>query len=404
MSLTYTRDNTYQVDLFEKKILNKYFLEYMNNGAFGKFASAGKNSVICLENHQKHAGDTVVIEQYQNQNARLVFDDEQLAGNEQKMIRVSDNVKLNHFRYGVPVFNKTFQEVQLNVDLMAQARQDLLNKMTPIFNQSVIGSFACAFRGAQVDNVLKNLTYSDYVDRILASPLDQLNGGMSRSRVLIGTNYLTTQATMEAALVIGNLPIADHKPSVRQIIEMARLARTGRSKPITGGPQFTSQEAAIQPHSITFKNGYADRKYVLFVSPTYYVELTKDPEWQAQVSRGYMESGDQPTILYGSDYKGMIGGVMIIEIPELDNMLITNAAGNVYAYSILCGAGAVFRPIVGTPQLRMRSDDYDYINGIAHVEVSGIKVPKYPSKSIGVIGNNANLTENGLIHCFAAIS
>jgi hypothetical protein len=117
-----------------------------------------------------------------------------------------------------------------------------------------------------------------------------------------------------------------------------------------------------------------------------------------------MESGDQPTILYGSDYKGMIGGVMIIEIPELDNMLITNAAGNVYSYSILCGAGAVFRPIVGTPQLRMRSDDYDYINGIAHVEVSGIKVPKYPSKSIGIIGNNANLTENGLIHCFATIA
>jgi hypothetical protein len=58
-----------------------------------------------------------------------------------------------------------------------------------------------------------------------------------------------------------------------------------------------------------------------------------------------------------------------------------------------------------TPMFTLRSStDYELYRGLAHNEISGIKVLKYPSKSIGVKGNNTNLVEYGVVHSFTTLN
>jgi hypothetical protein len=104
-------------------------------------------------------------------------------------------------------------------------------------------------------------------------------------------------------------------------------------------------------------------------------------------------------------YKGSIEGVMVIVINEFDKLVITNAEGNTYAYSALCGASAIGLGMGADPMFTLRSStDYGMYSGVAHNEISGMKVLKYPSKSIGLRGNNTNLVENGIIHSFTTIA
>lgn len=96
---------------------------------------------------------------------------------------------------------------------------------------------------------------------------------------------------------------------------------------------------------------------------------------------------------------------MIIVIPELSNLIITNAAGNSYAYSLFCGASAIGFALGDTPKFTFRSStDYELYTGLAHNEISGLKVLKFPSKFFGVKGNNTNLVEYGLVHSFTTLS
>ncbi len=58
-----------------------------------------------------------------------------------------------------------------------------------------------------------------------------------------------------------------------------------------------------------------------------------------------------------------------------------------------------------TPTFTLRSStDYGLYQGLAHNEISGLKVLKYPSKYIGTKGNNTNLVEYGIVHSFTTLA
>jgi hypothetical protein len=296
--------------------------------------------------------------------------------------------------------------LQTKFQLDSDVRSDLLDKADLFNTKRIISQFALAFPGAAaVPNF--DYTYASLTARMLAANLDQAGAGISRSRILLGNNYYTTHATLTAALAVGNLPVNAHKLTVAHIRSLFRLAMTGKSAPITGGggAAFTSTESAIRPYKYATKLGFEDKRYLLAVSPEAYNELAQDPAWQAQVNRGTIENENQPSTLYGSMYKGTIEGVMVMVIPEFTNLTITNAAGNTYAYSALIGASAIGFGMGGTPKFTDRtSTDYGLHYGLAHNEISGMKVLKFPSKSIGTRLNNTNLVEYGMIHSFTTLA
>lgn len=409
---TFDRGNFFQTELFEKNVLIPYLQDYRNVTNFARFMG-GSDAVIYNKMESKGDGDRIVFPLRQTFDPAVAIGNEQLEGNEQELTYVSDMVDVGRIRFATLLTDTQLMSLQTKFQLESDVRADLLSQADMLNTKRILQSFALAFDGGAagvVPNLNQQFSYSDLRARILASRLDQAAGGISRARILIGDpnlgggNCRTTYADLVTALAVGNFPVATNVMNVSHIRQLFNQAATGQSLVITDNT-FTVKESSIRPYKYKTHLGFEDKRYVLFIAPETYNKLAADAVWQAQVNRGVIENQDQPSILFGSMYKGTIEGVMVIVIPELSNFIITNAAGNSYAYSLFCGAAAVGFGMGQTPTFTFRSStDYELYKGLAHNEISGLKLLKYPSKARGVKGNNNNLVEYGVVHSFTTIA
>jgi hypothetical protein len=409
---TLDRNNLFQTQLFEKNVLIPYLQDYRNVTNFARFMG-GSDAVIYNKMENKGDGDRIVFPLRQTFDPAVAIGNEQLEGNEQELTYVSDMVDVGRIRFATLLTDAQLMSLQTKFNLESDVRADLLSQADMLNTKRILQSFALAFDGGAAGispSLNQQFNYSDLRSRILASRLDQATGGVSRSRILIGDpnlaggNSRTTYADLASALLVANFPVATNTMNVSHIRQLFNQAATGQSLTISNAT-YTVKESSVRPYKYKTHMGFEDKRYVLFIAPETYNKLAADPVWQAQISRGVIENQDQPSILYGSMYKGTIEGVMVIVIPELSNFLITNAAGNIYAYSMFCGAAAVGFGMGQTPTFTFRSStDYELYKGLAHNEISGLKLLKYPSKARGVKGNNNNLVEYGVVHSFTTIS
>lgn len=409
---TFDRSNLFQTELFEKNVLIPYLQDYRNVTNFARFMG-GSDAVIYNKMESKGDGDRIVFPLRQTFDPAVAIGNEQLEGNEQELTYVSDMVDVGRIRFATLLTDAQLLSLQTKFQLESDVRADLLSQADLLNTKRILQSFALAFDGGAggvVPSLNQQFSYSDLRARILASRLDQAAGGISRARILIGdpnlagSNSGTTYATLAAALLVANFTVAGNTMNVSHIRQLFNQASTGQSLPISNAT-YTVKESSVRPYKYKTHLGFEDKRYVLFIAPETYNKLASDPVWQAQITRGTIENQDQPSILYGSMYKGTIEGVMVIVIPELSNFLITNAAGNIYALSLFCGAAAIGFGMGQTPTFTFRSStDYELYRGLAHNEISGLKVLKYPSKSRGVKGNNTNLVEYGCLYSFTTIA
>lgn len=409
---TFDRSNIFQNELFMKNVTIPYLQDYRNVTNFARFMG-GSDAVIYNKMENKGDGDRIVFPLRQTFDPAVAIGNEQLEGNEQELTYVSDMVDVGRIRFATLLTDVQLMSLQTKFQLESDVRADLLSQADSLNTKRILQAFALAFDGGAAGinpSLNQQFSYSDLRARILASRLDQAAGGISRARILIGDpnlvggNARTTYADLTTALAVGQFPVATNTMNVSHIRQLFNQAATGQSLPITN-VAYTVKESSVRPYKYKTHQGFEDKRYVLFIAPETYNKLAADPVWQAQVNRGVIENQDQPSILYGSMYKGTIEGVMVIVIPELSNFLITNAAGNIYAYSLFCGAAAVGFGMGQTPTFTFRSStDYELYKGLAHNEISGLKLLKYPSKARGVKGNNNNLVEYGMVHSFTTIA
>lgn len=408
---TLDRNNLFQTELFEKNVLIPYLQDYRNITNFARFMG-GSDAVIYNKMENKGDGDRIIFPLRQTFDPAVAIGNEQLEGNEQELTYVSDMVDVGRIRFATLLTDVQLMSLQTKFQLESDVRADLLSQADMLNTKRILQAFALAFDGGAAGinpSLNQQFTYAQLRDRILASRLDQAAGGISRARILIGDpnlvggNARTTYADLVTALTVGNFPVATNTMNVSHIRQLFNQAATGQSLTITNAA-YTVKESSIRPYKYKTHLGFEDKRYVLFIAPETYNKLAADPLWQAQVNRGVIENQDQPSILYGSMYKGTIEGVMVIVIPELSNFLITNADGNIYALSLFCGAAALGFGMGQTPTFTFRSStDYELYKGLAHNEISGIKALKYPSKAKGVKGNNNNLIEYGYQYSFTTI-
>lgn len=409
---TFDRSNIFQNELFMKNVTIPYLQDYRNVTNFARFMG-GSDAVIYNKMENKGDGDRIIFPLRQTFDPAVAIGNEQLEGNEQELTYVSDMVDVGRIRFATLLTDVQLLSLQTKFQLESDVRADLLSQADMLNTKRILQSFALAFDGGAAGvnpSLNQQFTYGQLRDRILASRLDQAAGGISRARILIGDpnlvggNARTTYADLVTALVVGNFPVATNTMNVSHIRQLFNQASTGQSLTITNAA-YTVKESSVRPYKYKTHLGFEDKRYVLFIAPETYNKLAADPVWQAQINRGVIENQDQPSILYGSMYKGTIEGVMVIVIPELSNFLITNAAGNIYAYSMFCGAAAIGFGMGQTPTFTFRSStDYELYKGLAHNEISGLKLLKYPSKARGVKGNNNNLVEYGVVHSFTTIA
>lgn len=406
---TLDRDNIFQTELFERNVLIPYLKDYRNVTNFARFMG-GSDAVIYNKMESKSEGDRIVFPLRQTFDPVVSIGNEQLEGNENELTYVSDMVDIGRIRYATLLTDEQLLSLQTKFCLDSDVRADLLAQADSFNTQRILSAFALSFSGTDY-TLNQQFTYAQLRARILAVGLDNpAGGGLSRSRVLIGDpnlvggNTRTTYAGLVNALLVAQFPVATNLMNVSHIRQLFNQASTGQSLTITDDA-FTSKESSVRPYKYKTHLGFEDKRYVLFIAPETYNKLASDPVWISQVNRGVIENQDQPSMLYGSMYKGTIEGVMVIVIPELSNFIITNAAGNTYAYSLFCGAAALGFGMGQTPTFTFRSStDYGLYRGLAHNEISGIKVLKFPSKFIGVRGNNLNLVEYGVVHSFTTLS
>ena len=409
---TFERSNIFQNELFMKNVVIPYLQDYRNVTNFARFMG-GSDAVIYNKMESKGDGDRIIFPLRQTFDPAVAIGNEQLEGNEQELTYVSDMVDVGRIRFATLLTDVQLMSLQTKFQLESDVRADLLSQADLLNTKRILQSFALAFDGGAAGvnpSLNQQFSYSDLRARILASRLDQAAGGISRARILIGDpnlvggNARTTYADLVTALAVGNFPVATNTMNVSHIRQLFNQAATGQSLTITNAA-YTVKESSVRPYKYKTHLGFEDKRYVLFIAPETYNKLAADPVWQSQINRGVIENQDQPSILYGSMYKGTIEGVMVIVIPELSNFLITNGAGNTYAYSLFCGAAAVGFGMGQTPTFTFRSStDYELYKGLAHNEISGLKLLKYPSKARGVRGNNNNLVEYGIVHSFTTIS
>jgi hypothetical protein len=410
---TLDRNNLFQTQLFETNVLIPYLQDYRNVTNFARFMG-GSDAVIYNKMENKGDGDRIVFPLRQTFDPAVAIGNEQLEGNEQELTYVSDMVDVGRIRFATLLTDVQLMSLQTKFQLESDVRADLLSQADSLNTKRILQAFALAFDGGAAGinpSLNQQFSYSDLRARILASRLDlPAGGGISRARILIGDpnlvggNARTTYGAINVALAVGNFPVATNTMNVSHIRQLFNQAATGQSLTITD-TTYTVKESSIRPYKYKTHQGFEDKRYVLFIAPETYNKLAADPVWQAQVNRGIIENQDQPSILYGSMYKGTIEGVMVIVIPELSNFLITNGVGNIYAYSLFCGAAAVGFGMGQTPTFTFRSStDYELYKGLAHNEISGLKLLKYPSKARGVKGNNNNLVEYGMVHSFTTIA
>lgn len=413
---TLDRNNPFQSQLFEKFIV-EYMKEYLNNTQFSRFVGDA-SSIIHKRTQSKGAGDTIVFPTRQTFEPVIRRGSEQLVGNENEITLVTDEVRIDTLRFATRITNEQLLEIQSKTNFDSHIRADLLQQASLMNTKRFVSQFALAFTPTTTANrglINYPFSYAELNTFREAAGIDANNAAgdaVSNERLMFGLDFRTNQATVLAtvsdAAFTGfqndalNAAGAGHSMSVKHISKLFNLASVG------GRTAIANKEAAIRPYKVQSPhNGYTDNRYVLFMAPeTYYHMRDNDTEWRAQVVRGTIEVHSQPTELYGSAYKGSIEGVDVVIVNEFSNFITTSGSNNTkIAYSALCGASAMGMAYGAIPTFKMDERDFGMHSAIAHVEISGFKVLKYPSKqNLAIKGNNPLLIDNGIIHSFVKLT
>lgn len=405
---TLDRNNPFQIQLFEKNVLKPYLKEYRNNTQFSKFMG-GATSIIHNIMENKGEGNTIVFPTRQTFMPVVKRGEEQLAGDESEITYVTDEVRISNLRFATRLTNEQLLKLQTKAELDSDVKDDLLYQSSLLNTKRIVSQFGLAFSPTTTNdrNLINfDFSYSDIATKMIASGIDANNGAgdaVSNQRLMFGQDFRTNEATVAAVAGAANFSVGNgHTMSVKHIVRLVNLARTG------GRTANLYKESAIRPYRVTNPhNGYADNRYILFIAPeTYSYMRDNDADWRNQVIRGVIENQYQPSMLYGSAYKGSIEGVDVIVVDEFSNFITASGnGGSLVAYSALCGASAMGFAMGSTPTFETDVRDYKMHKGIAHIEISGLKVLKYPSKGDPKKkGINNLLVDNGIIHSFTKIN
>jgi hypothetical protein len=399
----FDRNDPFQTLDFERNIVNPYLTEYRNNTIFDRFTGKTADSPIFVKTGGTGSGDTIVYNQRQNFAPTIKLDQAQLIMHEDSLTFGVERLIIGEFRFGVKITDKLLQELQINHKFDPELKADLLAKGEYRKTQRMMQQFGLAFSEANRGAPNAAVTYAELIAKIIACGIDAPAAGeaVSNSRLMFGKDKRAAEATVGAVVTDAVMPAAAgvNQLTVDHIFRLADLAQKGSRTAVV------NKEAAIKPY-MTKQNrlGYADRRYLLLTSSDAYADLAKDPAWASQMSRGTVETEEQPSLLFGSNYKGTVHGVMVVTIPEFSNYTFANDGVN-FAYSAFLGCSAIAMGIGQKPLLRYDDFDYKMHQGLAHIEISDAKVLKFPSKGdLAQKGVNPLRVENGMIHSFVRLS
>ncbi len=323
---------------------SKYFTEYIRENRFKRYMGTDENAIIQMkEDLTTKPGKTVTYALVNALAGAGVSGSTTLVGSEEKMNSRSCTVTVNKIRNAVvvPEIDERYSAIGLRdagkVVLKNWSLMKTKNDIIKAFGQ-VSGDYAAGMH-----------TIFEAAGGATTTAQDAWCAANS-DRVLFGATTANYSATFATA--IGNVDDSADLPTAARLVLMKSLAKLANP--------------AIRP---TMVNG-DEEWYTVFCGSKAFKRFSEDASILAANKDARVRGLDNP--IFTSDSL-MYNGMIIREIPEITDCLITGATSADVSPVFLCGAQALGFAVAQRTKTITDDTDYGDKQGVAVQEIRGIQ-------------------------------
>lgn len=358
--------------------------EYVRESGLKPYMGTEDSSIIRLDYKLvNEAGDTVNFPLIQRIKGRGVRGSEVLKGNEVDIGLANTKVVVDWIRQGAKLPKST--TFRTAIDLWTASKTQLRQWSSELLRDDVIVAFGSVIVPGVLD--AKGLPGTDSQVPYSISSAAQRNTFLANNtdRVVFG-NARANSASGNWATALGTVSTATGQSSAAHVRLLKAVAKAaGKTAPAGSTTGFTTN---IRPFKSDMTAGR--EWFVYFVGSREFGVLSQDPTIvQINTSSRPREAGGVDSNPLFQDGDLIYLGVIIREVPEIDDLLLQPGAGSGgadLAMGFLCGQSAI---AVGygmrTRVVEDKLEDYEFRPGMAVEELRGVAKTSFGGSQYGVV-------------------
>jgi len=357
--------------------------EYVRESGLLPYMGTADTSIIRIRNELKNEkGDTINFPLVVRIKGRGVRGSEILKGNEVDLGLYNTSISVDWIRQGVKIPKST--SFRTAIDIWGLTKPQLRSWSAELLRDDVIQAFAQVIVPGTVD--AQGLPGTDAAVNYQLSTAGQRNTFLvnNSDRILFG-NARANIASGNWATSLGNVSVATGQSSAAHVRLLKTIAKTsGKTAPL-------GSTAGITTNITPFKSDMtAGREwFVYFVGSREFSLIGQDTAILNANTYARSREGDgmERNPLF-QDGDLMYGGVLIREMPELDDLILVGAGsgGADLAFGFLCGQSAVAVAYGMSPRVvEDRLEDYEFRPGMAIEELRGTKKTSFGGVQYGIV-------------------
>lgn len=358
--------------------------EYVRESGLLPYMGTAETSIIRVRNELKNeAGDTINFPLLQRIRGRGVRDAEVLKGNEADLGLANTAVSVGWIRQGVKLPKSTTFRTAIN--MWEASKPQLRTWSAERLRDDTLDAFAQVVVPGTLDS--NGLPGTDQTVNYPLSTAGQRNTFLANNvdRIIFG-NARANSASLNWATSLGTVNTTSGQSSAAHIRLLKTLAKTAgnNTAPASSTTGFTTN---IRPFKSDMTAGR--EWYVYFVGSREFSVIAQDATIvNINTSSRPREAGGVDSNPLFQDGDLMYMGVIIREMPELDNYILTGAGGSGadLAMGFLCGQSAVAVAYGMNPKIQEDlTEDYNFRPGMAIEELRGTKKTSFGGVQYGII-------------------
>lgn len=355
--------------------------EYIRANALFPYMGTENTSIIRMMNEFKDkGGDTINFPMLTRIKGRGVRGSEILKGNETDLGLYNTAVTVDWRRNAVKVPKST--QLRTEINLLAEAKPQLRDWCSESLRDDIIVEMASVVIPGALDS--QGLPGTDITVSYPFATAAQRNAYLQNNtdRIVFG-NARANTASGNWATSLGTVSTATGQSSAAHIRLLKTIAKNAGGAPV-GPTGFTTN---IRPFKADMTAGR--EWFVYFVGSREFNVISQDPTIVSiNTSSRPREAGGVDSNPLFQDGDLMYMGVIVREVPELDQLLLAGAGngGADLAMGFLCGQSSIAVGIGQTPQPRTDyAEDYGFRPAVAIEELRGVRKTSYGGVQYGIV-------------------
>ena len=357
--------------------------EYVRESGLLPYMGTEESSIIRVRNELKNeAGDTINFPLLQRIKGRGVRDSEILKGNEADLGLANTSVSVGWIRQGVKLPKST--TFRTAIDMWGASKPQLRSWSAERLRDDTLDAFAQVVVPGTLD--AQGLPGTDQTVNYPLSTAGQRNAYLANNadRIVMG-NARANIASLNWATSLGTVNTTTGQSSAAHIRLLKTIAKTaGQNVPVGSTTNFTTN---IRPYKSDMTAGR--EWFVYFVGSREFSVIAQDTTITNLNTYARSREGDgmdRNPLFQDGDL--MYQGVIIREMPELDNYILAGAGGSGadLAMGFFCGQSAVAVAYGMSPKIQEDlTEDYNFRPGMAIEELRGTKKTSFGGVQYGIV-------------------